>query len=163
VDSIVVEKAPRNAKAHFTQRSRWHRGYLTCLRRLFRSKLSFRRKFFFLIPLIAPFSCSLAFLGWTFILCRAAFLLAPGAHWKHGIGIPIESPILAGVVYYWSLILACVGIPLILLSYTQVLWAEKERPYMRVLPLIPLYWMFVGFVATCSFFRGTKQWGKTER
>jgi cellulose synthase/poly-beta-1,6-N-acetylglucosamine synthase-like glycosyltransferase len=28
VDSVVVEKAPRNAKAHFTQRSRWHRGYL---------------------------------------------------------------------------------------------------------------------------------------
>jgi hypothetical protein len=74
-----------------------------------------------------------------------------------------ETPILAGVVYYWSLLLACVGIPLILLSHTQVLWAEKERRYMRVLPLIPLYWMFVGFVATCSFFRGTKQWGKTER
>ena len=47
VDSVVVEKAPRNAKAHLTQRSRWHRGYLTCLRRLFRSKLSFRREFSF--------------------------------------------------------------------------------------------------------------------
>jgi cellulose synthase/poly-beta-1,6-N-acetylglucosamine synthase-like glycosyltransferase len=163
VDSVVVEKAPRNAKAHFTQRSRWHRGYLTCLRRLFRSKLSFRRKFFFLIPLIAPFSCSLAFLGWTFIVCRAAILLVPGAHWNHGIGITFESPLLTSVLYYWSLVLAWVGIPLILLSYTQVLWAEKERPYMRVLPLIPLYWMFVGFVATCSFFRGTKKWGKTER
>ena len=163
VDSVVVEKAPRNAKAHFTQRSRWHRGYLTCLRRLFRSKLSLRRKFFFLMPLIAPLSCSLAFLGWTFILCRAAISLVPGAYWEHGMGISFESPFLAGVVYYWSLVLACVGIPLILLSYTQVLWAEKERQYMRVLPLIPLYWMFVGFVATCSFFRGTTQWGKTER
>jgi cellulose synthase/poly-beta-1,6-N-acetylglucosamine synthase-like glycosyltransferase len=163
VDSVVVEKAPRNAKAHFTQRSRWHRGYLTCLRRLFTSRLSFRRKFFFLLPLIAPFSCSLAFLGWTLILCRVAILLVPGAHWNHGIDIPFESPLLTSVVYYWSLVLACVGIPLILLSYTQVLWAEKERPYMRVLPLIPLYWMFVGFVATCAFFRGTKQWGKTER
>ena len=163
VDSVVVEKAPRNAKAHFIQRSRWHRGYLTCLRRLFGGKLSFRRKFFFLMPLIAPLSCSLAFLGWTFILCHVAISLMSGTHWEHGIGISFESPILAGVLYYWSLVLACVGIPLILLSYTQVLWEEKERPYLRVLPLIPLYWMFVGFVATCSFFRGTKTWGKTER
>jgi cellulose synthase/poly-beta-1,6-N-acetylglucosamine synthase-like glycosyltransferase len=31
LDSVVVEKAPRNAKAHFTQRSRWHRGFsLVC-------------------------------------------------------------------------------------------------------------------------------------
>jgi cellulose synthase/poly-beta-1,6-N-acetylglucosamine synthase-like glycosyltransferase len=163
VDSIVVEKAPRNARAHFTQRSRWHRGYLTCLRRLFKSKLSFRRKFFFLIPLIAPLSCSLAFLGWTFILCRVALSLVPGTHSQHGIGISFDPPALAGILYYWSLVLACVGIPLILLSYIQVLWEEKERPYMCVLPLIPLYWMFVGFVATCSFFRGTKKWGKTER
>ena len=81
----------------------------------------------------------------------------------HAIGISLGEPILAGVVYYWSPILACVGIPLILLSYTQVLRAEKQRRYMRVLPLISLYWMFVGFVATCSFFRGAKQWGKTQR
>lgn len=163
LDSVVVEKAPRNAKAHFTQRSRWHRGYLTVLRKLFTSKLSFRRKFFFLIPLIAPLSCSLAFLGWTFILARLALSLAPGVHLPHGIGASFESAILTDVLYYWSLVLACIGIPLILLSYTQVLWAENERPYMRVLPLIPLYWMFVGFVATCSFFRGTQKWGKTER
>jgi cellulose synthase/poly-beta-1,6-N-acetylglucosamine synthase-like glycosyltransferase len=163
VDSVVVEKAPRNAKAHFIQRSRWHRGYLTCLRRLFRSKLSFRRKFFFLMPLIAPLSCSLAFLGWSFIAWHLIFSFLSGTHLTPGIDIPLETPIVAGVLYYWSLILACVGIPLILLSYTQVLWEEKERPYIRVLPLIPLYWMFVGFVATCSFFRGTKTWGKTER
>jgi cellulose synthase/poly-beta-1,6-N-acetylglucosamine synthase-like glycosyltransferase len=163
LDSVVVEKAPRNARAHFTQRSRWHRGYLTVLRKLFTSRLSFRRKFFFLIPLIAPLSCSLAFLGWTFILARLALSLAAGGLLPHGIGASFESPILAGVLYYWSLLLACIGIPLILLSYTHVLWAENERPYMRVLPLIPLYWMFVGFVATCSFFRGTKNWGKTER
>jgi hypothetical protein len=133
------------------------------LRRLFRSKLSFRRKFFFLLPLIAPLSCSLAFLGWSFILFHSAIAFMPGAHWNAGIGIPSESPLLTSAFYYWSLVLAWVGIPLILLSYTQVLWAEKERPYMRVLPLIPLYWMFVGFVATCAFFRGTKHWGKTER
>jgi len=163
LDSVVVEKAPRNAKAHFTQRSRWHRGYLTCLRRLFKSELSLRRKFFFLMPLIAPLSCSLAFLGWSFILCRLAISLLPGAHEVHAAGISFEAPILPDLLYYWSLALACVGIPLILLSYTHVLWSENERRYMRVLPLIPLYWMFLGFVATCSFFRGTAHWGKTER
>jgi cellulose synthase/poly-beta-1,6-N-acetylglucosamine synthase-like glycosyltransferase len=123
LDSVVVEKAPRNTKAHFTQRSRWHRGYLTVLRKLFTSRLSFRRKFFFLIPLIAPLSCSLAFLGWTFILARLALSLAPGLHLPHGIGPSFESPMFAGVLYYWSLVLACIGIPLILLSYTHVLWA----------------------------------------
>ena len=134
VESVVVDKAPRNAKAHFTHRSRWHRGYLTCLQRLFRSKLSFRRKFFFLVPLIAPLSCSLAFQGWTALRSHAAISLVPAAHWKQAIGISFESPILASVVYDWSLVLACVGIPLILLSYTQVLWAEKERRYIRVRP-----------------------------
>jgi cellulose synthase/poly-beta-1,6-N-acetylglucosamine synthase-like glycosyltransferase len=29
VDFVVVEKAPRNAKAHFTQRPRWHRAAIS--------------------------------------------------------------------------------------------------------------------------------------
>src|SRR5437016_2012983 len=41
VASVITEKAPRNIRAHFVQRLRWNRGYLTCLWRLIRSDLSF--------------------------------------------------------------------------------------------------------------------------
>src|SRR6188474_596675 len=44
VSSVITEKAPRNIRAHFVQRLRWNRGYLTCLRRLLQSSLPLRKK-----------------------------------------------------------------------------------------------------------------------
>ena len=29
--------------------------------------------------------------------------------------------------------------------------------------LLPYYWTFIGFAATCSFFKNTTDWGRTER
>jgi hypothetical protein len=29
--------------------------------------------------------------------------------------------------------------------------------------LLPYYWTFIGFAATCSFFKDTTHWGRTER
>jgi len=163
VDSVVVEKAPKNVRAHFTQRSRWQRGYLTCLRRLLKSKLCFARKFFLLLPFIAPISCTLAFLGWSAVLCAALASLIPGSASPQGLALPVHLSVAIEGLYYWSLALACVGIPLCIASYADALFAEKERGYLPFLAFIPLYWMFLGLVATCSLFRGTRHWGRTER
>lgn len=160
VDSVVVEKAPKNVRAHFTQRSRWQRGYLTCLRRLLKSKLCLRRKFFLLLPFITPISCALAFLGWSVIVCGA---LVPGMPLGEGVALPEHLSIATQALYYWCLALACVGIPLCTISYADALLAEKEQSYLRYLAFVPLYWIFLGLVAMSLVFRGTKHWGKTER
>src|SRR5205814_3178920 len=50
VSSVITEKAPRNVRAHFVQRLRWNRGYLTCLLRLMRADLPLKRKCALALP-----------------------------------------------------------------------------------------------------------------
>jgi hypothetical protein len=76
--STITEKAPKNMKAHFAQRLRWNRGYLTCLARLMRADLSLKRKLALSLPFVTPLSCSLAFLGWILIFGQWAVSLAGG-------------------------------------------------------------------------------------
>ena len=161
LDSVIVEKAPKNARAHLTQKLRWYRGYLTCLWKLRCSSLSFRRRFFFLLPFISPINSSLALLGWI-------FLIGFGILWLFSPSLEItapwmQNPIYEHCLYYWALLLAFIGIPLCILSYAHVLFTSRMGRYTPLLVLAPFYWMFVGFCATCSLFRGTQQWGKTER
>src|SRR6185295_5944124 len=75
LSSVITEKAPRNVRAHFVQRLRWNRGYLTCLARLWRSPLSLKRKLAMSLPFVTPLSCSLAFLGWLLIFSQWALSL----------------------------------------------------------------------------------------
>ena len=35
--------------------------------------------------------------------------------------------------------------------------------YIPLVILLPYYWTFIGFAATCSFFKDTRTWGRTER
>ncbi len=161
VDSVIVEKAPKNIRAHLTQKLRWHRGYLTCLGKLLHSNLSLKRKFFFSLPFVTPITCALAFLGWLLII-------GFGISWLFLPSLEITAPWMQYTIYenaivYWSLLLACIGIPLSLISYTHTLFNAGMRKYTPLLILAPFYWIFVGFCALCSFFRGTKHWGKTER
>jgi hypothetical protein len=37
---------------------------------------------------------------------------------------------------------------------------KKSVPFVA---LLPYYWTFIGFAATCSFFKNTTDWGRTER
>ena len=37
---------------------------------------------------------------------------------------------------------------------------KKSLPFVV---LLPYYWTFIGLAATCSFFKSTTHWGKTER
>ena len=161
VDSVIVEKAPKNVRAHWTQKSRWHRGYLTCLDKLIHSNLPFKSKFFFALPFVTPITCALAFLGWLLIIgFGISSLLLPTlditAPW-------MQYPIYTNVFYYWALLLAFIGIPLTIISYAHTLFNAGLRRYTPLLLLAPIYWIFVGFCAAGSFFRGTTHWGKTER
>jgi glycosyltransferase XagB len=161
LDSTIVEKAPRNIKAHLIQKLRWYRGYLTCLGKLRYSSLSLKRKLFFLLPFVSPINSALAFLGWFLLIgFGVSWLFSPllevTAPW-------MQHPIYKNVLYYWAFLLTCIGIPLCILSYAHTLFNAQMGRYTPLLILAPFYWMFIGFCAVCSFFRGTKQWGKTER
>ncbi len=155
VSSVITEKAPKNLKAHFVQRLRWNRGYLTCLLRLIRSSMPVKRKCALLLPFLAPMSCSLALWGWILI----------AVHWIAGsvTDVAARHSSYEQFIYYWSLLLFCVGIPLCVSSYAHTLWVLGKKRSVPFLIFLPYYWAFIGVAATCSFFKSTKHWGKTER
>jgi cellulose synthase/poly-beta-1,6-N-acetylglucosamine synthase-like glycosyltransferase len=162
VDSNVVERAPSRAKGHFKQKMRWHRGYLTCLRKLlFSLRLPLRRKLILLLPFSVPICAALGFVGWTLILGT----LLTWTIWRfEAIDFsPSASVVYTRSVYCWALFLALFGIPFSILSCARTVMAAKGKLYFPLPLLLPAYWMFVGLCALCSFFRGTKDWGKTDR
>ncbi len=161
IDSNIVEKAPKNVRSHFRQKLRWNRGYLTCLKRLLFSKMPLRKKGFFLLPFFIPITSSLAFLGWLlimFILIANFFLDNPSVNFQL-----VENSVYNNILHHWSLFLAYVGMPLVVLSTIHAAWCAKMLRYTPISLLLPFYWIFVGFCSLCSFFRGTNDWGKTER
>jgi cellulose synthase/poly-beta-1,6-N-acetylglucosamine synthase-like glycosyltransferase len=163
VSSVITEKAPRSIKAHFVQRLRWNRGYLTCLLRLVRSPLPLKKKSALSLPFLTPLSCSLAFLGWLLILGQWA--LSAVGH----VVIPnvtyelVSHPLYTQVTYYWAVLLFFLGIPLCVFSYIHLLWMLGMKRHLPLVILLPYYWTFIGFAATCSFFKNTTHWGRTER
>jgi cellulose synthase/poly-beta-1,6-N-acetylglucosamine synthase-like glycosyltransferase len=155
LDTVVTEKAPRNVWAHIRQKMRWHRGYLTCLRFLRKANIPLPRKFFFFLSFATPIASSLGALGWMAILYK----------WlTTTMGVDAPGPeILGAVLHYWSLFLIGVGTPITILSVMALTWRLQLRSYVPVAFGIPLYWVFVGCCATASLFRGTRDWGKTDR
>jgi cellulose synthase/poly-beta-1,6-N-acetylglucosamine synthase-like glycosyltransferase len=155
LDTVVTEKAPRNAWAHIRQKMRWHRGYLTCLSYLGKASIPLPRKFFFFLSFATPIASCLGALGWMAILYKWLTTtmggVAPGPE------------ILGAVLHYWSLFLIGVGTPITILSVMALTWRLQLRSYMPVAFGIPVYWIFVGCCATASLFRGTRNWGKTDR
>ena len=161
--STITEKAPKNIRSHFVQRLRWNRGYLTCLARLFRGDLSFKRKLALSLPFLTPLSCSLAFVGWTLIVAQWVVSVAAGMSIPD-VGLSLlRHPIYTSAMYYWALGLFVVGIPLCVLSYLRTLRSLGMSQSAPLILLLPYYWSFIGFAATCSFFKDTTHWGKTER
>jgi cellulose synthase/poly-beta-1,6-N-acetylglucosamine synthase-like glycosyltransferase len=163
VSSVITEKAPKNLRAHFVQRLRWNRGYLTCLWRLVRSNLSIGRKCVLSLPFLTPFTCALAFLGWLAILAHWGISWIEGGV-APGVALSAARPSLyAHVMYYWAAALFFCGIPLSLASYIHTLWTLDMKRSLRLVGLLPIYWSFIGVAATCSFFKSPTNWGKTER
>jgi len=152
---VVTEKAPRSLRAHVRQKMRWHRGYLTCLGFLSKADIPLRRKFFFFLSFATPIASSLGALGWVAILYQ--WLTAT-------IGGEARGPsTLAVLLHYWSLFLIGFGTPLTIVTVMALTRRLQLRSYAPVAFGIPLYWIFVGCCATASLFRGTRDWGKTER
>jgi cellulose synthase/poly-beta-1,6-N-acetylglucosamine synthase-like glycosyltransferase len=163
VSSVITEKAPRNIRAHFVQRLRWNRGYLTCLVRLARSNLCLRRKCALSLPFLTPLSCSLAFLGWVLILSQWALTAVSGVVIPETTYSLVPHPLYARVVDSWATALFLVGIPLCVVSYIHTLKVSGMRRSIPFVFLLPYYWTFIGLAATCSFFKDTQNWGRTER
>src|SRR6185295_7480969 len=163
VSSVITEKAPRNVRAHFVQRLRWNRGYLTCLLRLVRSGLPLKRKCALSLPFLTPLSCSLAFLGWLLILGQWIFSTMSGVPIPDVTYALVQHPLYAHAMYYWAMLLFFCGIPLCVVSYVHTLWVLGMKRSMPFVVLLPYYWTFIGLAATCSFFKNTTDWGRTER
>src|SRR5262245_25422662 len=163
VSSVITEKAPKNLKAHFVQRLRWNRGYLTCLLRLLRSSMPVQRKCALLLPFLAPMSCSLALWGWILIVVHWIVAMSGGSATADFALMPAQHSSYEQFIFYLSLLLFGIGIPLCVLSYALTLWVLGKRESVTFLIFLPYYWTFIGVAATCSFFKSTRHWGKTER
>jgi cellulose synthase/poly-beta-1,6-N-acetylglucosamine synthase-like glycosyltransferase len=153
LDTVVTEKAPRNLRAHVRQKMRWHRGYLTCLAHLMTADITWPGKLFFLMSFATPIASSLGTLGWLAIL-YGWLATAMGAH---------RPEMLGNVLHYWSLFLIWIGIPLTISTTVALTMRLRFRRYAPVALGLPFYWIFVGCCATASLFRGTRDWGKTDR
>jgi len=162
VSSVITEKAPKNLRAHFVQRLRWNRGYLTCLLRLLRSSMPVKRKCALMLPFLAPMSCSLALWGWILIVVHWLAAMSGSATADFTLMAAPHSSY-EQFIFYWSLLLFGIGIPLCVLSYAHTLWVLGKRKSVPLLIFLPYYWTFIGVAATCSFFKSTRHWGKTER
>jgi len=163
VSSVITEKAPRNLRAHFVQRLRWNRGYLTCLLRLLKSSLPLKRKYVLVLPFLTPLSCSIAFLGWMVIVTQWLITMFTGVAFPDRTFSLVDHSAYSQITSYWAAMLFMVGIPLCVSSYVHTLWVLGMRRYVPYVILLPYYWTFIGVAATCSFFKSTRHWGKTER
>lgn len=161
LESTVVEKAPRSVGAHFRQKLRWYRGYLTCLGLLIRSKMNIRKRLFFSLLFGMPIVGALAFISWIlFISYWGTFFLVPEldivAPWMFHSAYTYA-------LYFWSLSLTLLG-PLIgMCSYMSVIPRQERQRFTPLILLIPFYWVFVSTCAMGAFFQNVNRWYKTER
>ena len=163
VSSVITEKAPKNIRSHFVQRLRWNRGYLTCLRRLMQSSLPLKKKCVLALPFLTPLSCSLAFVGWLLILGQTLLSFVGGVDLPAVTLSVVQHPTYQTTMYFWAMLLFVAGIPLCVFSYIQTLRMLGMKRSMPLVALLPYYWTFIGFAATCSFFKNTTHWGRTDR
>lgn len=161
LDSEVYELAPIGWRSHFRQRVRWFRGYLTCLGRVLKAKVSLKAKIALSVMFSAPITCSFSLITWAFFttywlswaFLPQLYFIAPWMlHWLY-----------KNAIFYWSAFLAYIGNPIVIFSYMHSLANTKMERSAPLALIVPLYWIFIGAAAISSFFRSTKFWGKTER
>jgi hypothetical protein len=75
----------------------------------------------------------------------------------------VQHPLYVRVMNAWALLLFAIGLPLSVWSYLRTLRGLGMRQSAPFVLLLPYYWTFIGFAATCSLFKNTTTWGKTER
>lgn len=161
LDSVTKEKAVRTLGTHFRQRRRWFRGYLSCLNRLLKAKIPLKRKLWLSVPYISPVLCTATLFGFLFM---ALYFLT----WYFDLNMIYAAPFMGSVFYdrylfYWSLFLGYVGLPLSLLSYLYSIADKSLENKVLYVYLTPFYWIFVGIAALSSYFKDTVHWDKTAR
>lgn len=159
VDSRVYEHAPTSLRGHFTQRFRWNRGYYTCLRRTLSADLSWKKKIGFTFPFIAPVTSAFTLPAWILFIIFWITLFSGG--------IDYVAPWMTSSIYrpflYWSAFLGYIGNVLIGYSYMQTIAGTDFERYAPYTFLLPIFWIFLSLTAIGSAFKGTKQWGRTDR
>lgn len=158
LDQVVVEKAPCGTLAHFRQKRRWFRGFLTCLRRLFQFKLPILQWLGFLVPLSAPIGAGLGVVGW--LVVSSDFVWSVLSECAHPAYSQLDVP--TGLLL-WS---QCLFVSSLALCYYSARRAGRVFGLAGFEPLallLPLYWLFVGVCAISSFFHSKEVWSKTTR
>ena len=113
------------------------------------------RQILFFLSFATPIASSLGALEWVAILYEWLSTTMGGDR---------PGPeILGAVLHYWSVFLIGVSTPITILSVMALARRLQLRSYMPVVFGIPFYWIFVGCCATAALFRGTRDWGKTDR
>lgn len=169
LDSVVKELGPRSWRSHGKQRLRWFRGYLQCLGRTLTSKMPWRAKLTFLVPFMAPLTCAFSLITWILFVSYWGAWLMDLYKIPHTslIGPWMVNGIYSSGFFYWSAFLAYIGNPIVVFSYMHSIAGTKMEKYAPLAMTIPLYWMFLGAIATLGLFksllRKSHEWGKTER
>lgn len=161
VDSVTKEISTKAWGTHFRQRRRWFRGYLTCLFALIKAGIPIKRKFWLSIPYVSPFLCTATLFGFLFMFLY--FIT-----WYFNPALTYTAPWMENVFYnrglfYWSLFLGYVGLPITLFSYLYSIADKPLEDKVAYVYMFPFYWTFVGVAAMSSFFKDTKNWDKTMR
>lgn len=160
LDSRVVEEPPKSWRGHFRQRVRWFRGYLTCLSRLLRSSLPYKKRLLLSTAFLAPLTCAMSLITWIFF---AIYWTTWALNTSPVVAAWMNSPIYTSGLIYWGVALAYIGNVAVLFSMSRTIMdTEYEMRGVSVL-LAPIYWIFLGLAAFASFFRGTRVFGRTER
>ena len=115
------------------------------------------------LPFLTPVTCALAFLGWLLILGQWSMTTFGGIVIPSETYSLVQNPFYTAAMNYWAAALFFVGIPLCVISYLHTLKVAGMKKSMPYVLLLPYYWTFIGMAATCSFFKNTQNWGRTER
>jgi cellulose synthase/poly-beta-1,6-N-acetylglucosamine synthase-like glycosyltransferase len=158
LDSTIVEDAPKNLASHFRQRVRWFRGYLTCARKLVRSRLPLKSKIFLATAFFSPITTAFSLLTWAFFFI---YWVTFSINTKQLFAPWMTNPIYGGL-FYFSLAMLLANFAVIFSSVQSLVDTEEEKKA-PIAILQPLYWIFLGVASFASFFRGTKVFGRTER
>ncbi len=161
LESNTHEIPPRSWSVHFRQRMRWSRGYTQSLARMLSAKLTTRQKFGLFLAYMSPVLCALSFVSWLFFsLFWLSFVLAPTQSFTP---VWMLNSVYRSFFFWWSVFLAYIGNPVAIFSYFSSIADTEAEKHVPTALLAPLYWLFVGAASLASFFRNTKDWGKTVR
>lgn len=160
LDSEVEELAPKNLKNNIKQRLRWNRGYVQCLSKLIRAKIPKKEK----LPLYLAYGAPL--------ICGASAILAISSLLFEGFRIPLADYVwpwvsnlflIFGNNLFFSTALSYIVTLAFMYLIASFIAKKRLKQLMPYILLLPVYWLYLGFISLGTPFVSTKKWLKTER